>query len=324
MKDIKIIIHNILGIEHAELNLNDVTMIVGYNCTNKTTILKCCYAITKVLSEIESLNKYADDSSLKSDRTHYRQIIEEQLFKTFGIPMEGLFIGDSYIEVCNCKTDFVTRVTRISSTDIGIEYLENLKVASVYMISSTSILDYYPVLRDSIKLGSRPMATNENGVVAHQYDIDIITDILYGRESTFAVKESDNSASSLNLPIKANENLSLYLRDEDTYRHVSMVGNGVRLFRILESLNERKYISTENDYIFIDEPENGVNPVLQVKLCRLFQKLNCKVIFTTHSSFMLSDMKATGISYYTTTSSSIKEVNEAEAYEFLIQAIGGE
>ncbi|MGU8238003.1 AAA family ATPase [Clostridium perfringens] len=80
------------------------------------------------------------------------------------------------------------------------------------------------------------------------------------------------------------------IKDEDIYVDPSLLGHGLKLSRIIKTLEQNKYLNKDS-FLLIDEPENGLHTRVVKALIKYITSLECNTIITTHNVQVLTQYK---------------------------------
>lgn len=275
-KKISLNISNIGKIEFVSVDITSHNCIVGINNTGKSTVLKVIYSL------ISSINQFS--RLISSNRTKYSFVYEseltdkgvEQLWELITDRIKGIFNleeinEDSSIELYLDDRFFLEwNGNDVKCTE---NILEINNIPQVLYLSSPEILTYSHLIYrgESTDTG---YSNNFNYVLP--YDLDFI-------EYMATIAER----SKIDLPVNIKEKGVSEILEEGKYYRPSVLGTGVKLLRILETLVKSK----NDDIIFlIDEPEVGCHPSMQRRISKILLEKFRYFTITTHSIYMVNSL----------------------------------
>lgn len=314
-------VKNFLDIEEANVDLTTKSIIIGYNSTSKSMLMKLGYSMLKSLQEI-----YLYVNGTKNiDENGKMQIIGRNFIETFGESIVGLFTKETLVELYNDESLIISVNLSEPKANIKPESFELFKSTVLYL-SSTSILDNYKSIASGTPTGLNGIATLSDSTCM-AYDKEMLQAIFIGQTNSIdnwtgkgIVKESNND-------LIIDEKNNVLLKDRGEYRNIQLVGNGIRLQNILKNIEKSGTLQGSSSHIFIDEPENGINPRLQGNIASILSNRNYNIMYTTHSPFMIkySDTKSTRYYLSSKGEKGVKfiEVEYEDALDFLSKPILG-
>ena len=314
-------VKNFLDIEEANVDLTTKSIIIGYNSTSKSMLMKLGYTMLKSLQNIYLYTNGADNI----DDNKSLQIIGRDFIETFGEPIARLFTNETLVELY-CDDKLVISVNldepKVNITANQFEFFR----ATVLYLSSTSILDNYKSIASGTPTGLNGIATLSDSTCM-AYDKVMLQAIFIGQTNGIDNWTGKGSIKESNNDLIIDEKNNVLLKDAGEYRNVQLVGNGIRLQNVLKNIEKSGTLQGDTSHIFIDEPENGINPRLQGKIAAILSNRSYNIMYTTHSPFMIKYSDAQSTKYYLSSKGEqgVKfiEVAYEDALDFLSKPILG-
>ncbi|MGL4450798.1 MAG: hypothetical protein ACRCTZ_06365 [Sarcina sp.] len=314
-------VKNFLDIEEANIDLTTKSIIIGYNSTSKSMLMKLGYAMLRSLKEI---HLYV--MNIKNiDEKEKKQIIGKNFIEAFGETIVGLFRKETLVELYNDESLIISVNLSEPKAKIESGTFDHLKSTVLYL-SSTSILDNYKSIASGTPTGLNGIATLSDSTCM-AYDKEMLQAIFIGQTNSIDNWTGKGIIKQSNNDLIIDEKNNVLLKDKGKYRNIQLVGNGIRLQNILKNIEKSGALQGETSYIFIDEPENGINPRLQGNIASILSNRNYNIMYTTHSPFMIRYSDAKSSKYYLSSKGekgvNFIEVEYEDALDFLSKPILG-
>ena len=301
-QEIIISIANIGKIEFASINITSHSCIVGINSTGKSTVLKVIYSM------ISSINQFS--RLITNSRTKYNFINESEL-TTKGISELYGLISDRIKGILNIdkiNNDSVIclylngeKTLEWNSNNIVYtgEILELNNIPKILYLSSPEVLTYSHLIYRGESTDT-DYSTKFN--YALPYDLEFI-------EYLATLAERNN----INLPVNITEKGTTEILEDGKYHRPSVLGTGVKLLRILETLVKS---NNENIIFLIDEPEVGCHPSMQRRICKILSQKFKYFTITTHSIYVVNNLSE-NINYMRTKTGKMSKLIDVSREELL-------
>lgn len=344
MSNLNIIIRNFGPIEDVNIELSRLNILIGNNCTGKSTIVKCLAA----LFNSQIIFRLVLDSIFNENKqTTYREIIDFSL-KSYNMLNYKKNDGSSFIEIrdddftvthCNqCslalkienqelkqKTDNIKEEIKKIVESLGDKSIDKAKEEEFYRFISNLVfgnniihndLDnilYIPAERDILlSVMENPIEFFKN-YEPSQYLIDYAK--LYNEARKY-YKEKETPVFNYKYTFDDNRKTGMLT---DAINNVSFslneASSGLKsllpIILLLEYIKEKK----ENEIIIIEEPEISLFPEKQDLFARylaeyLNQNPNVRIVITTHSPYLLFSF--TNLAYAKTIYQKVKNKEEVK------------
>ncbi|MEI0579365.1 AAA family ATPase [Brachyspira pilosicoli] len=263
-------------------NFTNVNLFAGDNDTGKTTILKFLYSITHQLKNIENNNM--------RDCNIFQYINNLYDFNNFQFATSNKSIDklkNLYLYDGN-TIDFSTSLingnnTIINSNDKINDYNYDYKPLFIPAKEILSIMNAVIYLK------------NQN--IESGFD-DSYTDIIY---EIFARKNIDerellnvfkNRYDFYDGNIQIDKNTVNYYKNDGNIYNINTVAEGIKKLGIFEVLHNTCNL-TKKSILFIDEPENSLDPKMLRELMRFLvdiSKEGVQIFMASHNSFVLNQL----------------------------------
>ena len=353
----KIEIKNFLGIDYAELDMSSNVIIGGFNSTGKTTTMKVAYSFLQIIKGCELNNlKSLGKRLIKNNEYNFKDIkneeylnklisvlIEEEFLKTFGYLLQNICDESTELNLYY-KDDLYIKISGKETIDIaGYDKFSRLpSPRNIYFINGIHILNETQKI-----LNTMAPATGDNGRVTlnntsvFNYERILLNALFLAEVDDSFTSEAHliNNKDEMKKFIEDNlKEVSNYTRltqdkhgnaliteDDGSIVPVALSGGGVKLLTILRVLQDKKLITQKNDYVFIDEPENGVHPNTQKDIMKALYALDCKLLCTTDSLYIpsaIKDKEAKCYIFSDLTKNTMKEVSIYDLYSHLSSSLG--
>lgn len=252
----KLKLKNIGKIESANIDIEDITVIAGLNCTGKSTINHTLFAVLQSLSEIPGqsvLQIFLDE--LDGHITNICNTNNGQIeLKTKNSEIMIHFSNDNKLLEVKRKNELQHKVIYIDDA------FKNTKIMSslIYLTRTMSLITKDKELQNAD-------SKNELSLIYEKID-----NILNSDKSLFKTDKNDKSgASKLSL-----ESLS----------------SGIKIFYLIKSLIDTGII-VKNSTLILDEPEAHLHPNLQITLAEIIvllqKKMKLHILTNTYSPYFM-------------------------------------
>ncbi len=246
-------IKSIAKVDTANLYLDSISVIAGYNGSGKTTISKCLYGMLEIASDAS----FTESKAKKS----FSSLFSSQI-ATFG-----------YDDLASIKLqendDFSISFVPSCEESFSFSKSRKCKIPDVVYLRSPS--------RWSDSFSDKLRSQLERPVVNIDANQTQVVDILNKAASGFMDSDGDNY---------------LY-RDEDFPRYGVSIDNtasGLMIFLELSRLIGNGTIKA-NSVLIIDEPDSNLHPSKQVMLAKalveISEKMQIKMLLTSHNIYFI-------------------------------------
>ena len=318
-------------IDDLSIDLSKNFTISGYNDIGKTFILKAIYATSRVVEFIDSYNiKYFEEAE-SIDEINDGDFLEYyKKNSTSGLKFEELtnnYVKEDIQRNCNILIqgilEFLTvEIELLENEEVIFKYNSNnfyynyefrlLGIRSYTFISDLKLLDYSAMI--SVNQSKASPLGHMVGAVP-DYDKELIKKlnfVMFATMNERAIKFDKEG----NCEIK---------RKDNEYVSISRVGDGVKLFAVLDTLVKNEKLK-RGSIILLDEPDNGLHTSLYKELLSKLKEIGCIVFLTTHNpifiNMMASDKDINHLyTYLENGELKIKEVTAYEASQKLDEVI---
>ena len=285
-KKISLSISNIGKIDFVNIDITSHNCIVGINNTGKSTVLKVIYS---VISSINYFSKLISSNRRKYNLIYESELTdkgEEQLWGLIIERIEGVFNLREVADNSEIKLYLDNKLLLIWDKNtlrcIG-NILEINNIPQVLYLSSPEVLTYSHLI---YRGESTDLSSSSDFNYVLPYDLEFIEYM-----ATLAEK------SKIDLPVNIKEKGVSEILEEGKYYRPSVLGTGVKLLRILETLVKSK---NDNIIFLIDEPEVGCHPSMQRRISKILSEKFRYFTITTHSIYMVNSLNK-DINYMRTT-----------------------
>ena len=301
-KKISLTISNIGKIKFAEVNITSHNCIVGVNNTGKSTVLKVIYSL---ISSINQFSKIISSNRVKYDFVYESELTDkgqDELWELITERVKGIFnleeIDDnSEVELCLDDEPFL--IWDKNNVKCLGDILEINNIPQILYLSSPEVLTYSHLIYIG-ESTDKSYSTKFNYVLP--YDLEFI-------EYMATIAER----SDIDLPVNIREKGISEILEDGKYYRPSVLGTGVKLLRILETLVKSK---NDNIIFLIDEPAVGCHPSMQRRIAKILSQKFKYFTITTHSIYIVNSLNE-GINYLKTQVKNDIELIEVERAELL-------
>ena len=231
----------------------------------------------------------------------FARAVTVEFYKTFGLDISSVLTLDSSLDIFyqSSNEEDPVVIFSISRSVLYCSWMYYSIGRNMLYLSSSSILDFYNSIRSGTYTGQDGNMPLSQSTVMY-YDREMCNSIFKQSSNVdlpswfeeFTEKKITDPLKSIDInePLKVDSNGNVYILENKEYKPISLVGNGIRISSILTNLMTFNYLEGNRDFIFIDEPETGLNPALQNYLGCALGKAEYNTIMTTHSPYIVSSL----------------------------------
>ncbi len=265
-------------------NFANVNLFVGENDTGKTTILKFLYCISHQLKNIKNKNMRVCNI--------FQYINNLYTFNNFQY-------GVSYTPTYKLKNLYLYNESTIDFS-ISVVNSNNTIINSNNKINGYNY-DYKPLFIPAKEILSimNSIIYLKNQNIESGFD-DSYTDIIYeilakkniDEKELLSFFKNKYDFYNGNIQIDKNTNAVNYYKNDGNIYNINITAEGIKKLGIFEVLHSTGNL-TKKSILFIDEPENNLDPKMLRELMRFLvdiSKEGVQIFMASHNSFVLNQL----------------------------------
>lgn len=267
------LLNNIGPIEKADIELDDLTVVVGTNSIGKSLISKSAYiAMKSVLSKDEEIVELIKDEGYTPE-----------LYKI----ADNIFLKMSVNNIPAIQLDFNPLKINIVDRELVVKdvtYVDGPLIINESIPKNLGLEHNDDLKRKMITVEKDINEFNDGKFIFKQEILNLIDEIIENQNLEYS---SDKRRFFLNV----NEKIRV---------PINKAPNGIKTFLILRELLNNGYLNNES-ILILDEPEILSHPVWQLSLAhiigRIIKNLGLKVIINTCNIYFIEALEMYSVSY---------------------------